>query len=83
MKTVKHGITVTFGDVASMKVGPQMRCGIAELNGKREVAGGLIGMRVGGRPRERTAGGKAKLAELRDRMSKGVEIVTIYNRSGI
>jgi len=83
VKTTTDGVAVTLGDVAWMEIGPQMRRGIAELNGEGEVAGGVIVMRVGENPREVIAAVKAKLAELRDRLPKGVEIVTTYDRSGL
>lgn len=83
VKTAANGIAVTLGDIAWIEIGPQMRRGIAELNGEGEVAGGVIVMRVGENPREVIAGVKAKLAELRDRLPKGVEIITTYDRSGL
>jgi len=83
IKSTANGLAVTLGDVAWIETGPQMRRGIAELNGEGEVAGGVIVMRVGENPREVIAGVKAKLAELRDRLPKGVEIVTTYDRSGL
>ena len=83
VKAVADGVPVTLGDVAWMEVGPQMRRGIAELDGEGEVAGGVIVMRVGANPRDVIAGVKAKLADLRQRLPKGVEIVTTYDRSGL
>ena len=83
VKPVADGVPVTLGDVAWMEVGPQMRRGIAELDGEGEVAGGVIVMRVGANPREVIAGVKAKLADLRERLPKGVEIVTTYDRSNL
>ncbi|OYW25466.1 MAG: CusA/CzcA family heavy metal efflux RND transporter, partial [Caulobacter sp. 12-67-6] len=83
VKPVADGVPVTLGDVAWMEVGPQMRRGIAELDGEGEVAGGVIVMRVGANPRDVIAGVEAKLADLRDRLPDGVEIVTTYDRSGL
>ena len=83
VKSAGEGVPVTLGDVAWIEIGPQMRRGIAELNGEGEVAGGVIVMRSGANPREVIAGVKAKLSELQDRLPKGVEIVTTYDRSGL
>lgn len=77
------GIAVTIGDVATVQLGPDMRRGIAELNGEGEVAGGVIVMRQGKNAREVIEGVRAKLAELKQGLPKGVEIVTTYDRSGL
>ncbi|WP_353229998.1 efflux RND transporter permease subunit [Novosphingobium sp.] len=77
------GIPVTLGDVATVQIGPDMRRGIAELNGQGEVAGGVIVMRQGKNAREVIAGVRAKLAELRASLPPGVEIVPTYDRSGL
>ena len=77
------GIPVTIGDVANVQIGPDMRRGIAELNGQGEVAGGVIVMRQGKNAREVIAGVRAKLGELKASLPPGVEIVTTYDRSGL
>ena len=77
------GIPVTIGDVAAVQLGPDMRRGIAELNGQGEVAGGVIVMRQGKNAREVIAGVRAKLAELKASLPPGVEIVPTYDRSGL
>ena len=77
------GIPVTIGDVAAVQIGPDMRRGIAELNGQGEVAGGVIVMRQGKNAREVIDGVRAKLAELKASLPPGVEIVTTYDRSGL
>ncbi len=75
------GVPVTLGDVAWIEIGPQMRRGIAELNGEGEVAGGIIVMRVGANAREVITAVKAKIADLKTRLPAGVEIVPTYDRS--
>jgi len=80
---VAGGVPVTLGDVATVQVGPEMRRGLAELNGKGEVAGGVIVLRQGKNAREVIDGVKAKLAELKASLPPGVEIVTTYDRSGL
>lgn len=77
------GIPVTVADVASVQIGPDMRRGIAELNGEGEVAGGVIVMRQGKNAREVIEGVRTRLAELKAGLPKGVEIVTTYDRSGL
>jgi copper/silver efflux system protein len=78
-----NGIPVTVGDVATVQIGPEMRRGIAELNGQGEVAGGVIVMRQGKNAREVIDGVRSKLAELKASLPPGVEIVTTYDRSGL
>ena len=83
VRSAAGGIPVTVGDVATVQIGPDMRRGIAELNGEGEVAGGVIVMRQGKNAREVIEGVRAKLAELKQGLPKGVEIVTTYDRSGL
>jgi Cu(I)/Ag(I) efflux system membrane protein CusA/SilA len=65
IRTAAGGIPVTLGDIATVQVGPEMRRGIAELNGEGEVAGGVIVMRQGQNARAVIDGVRAKLEELR------------------
>ena len=81
IRTASGGVPVTLGDVATVQVGPDMRRGIAELNGEGEVAGGVIVMRQGKNAREVIEGVRTKLAELKASLPPGVEIVTTYDRS--
>jgi len=83
IRTAAGGVPVTLGDVATVQVGPDMRRGIAELNGEGEVAGGVIVMRQGKNAREVIEGVRTKLAELKASLPPGVEIVTTYDRSGL
>jgi len=80
LKTV-GGIVVRLGDVARVQIGPEMRRGIAELDGQGEVAGGVVILRSGKNARETIAAVKAKLAELKPGLPQGVEVVTTYDRS--
>ena len=75
------GTPLTVGDVADVRQGPQMRRGIADLNGEGEVVGGIIVMRYGENAREVIQGVREKLAELQQGLPEGVEIVTTYDRS--
>jgi Cu(I)/Ag(I) efflux system membrane protein CusA/SilA len=81
LKVAGVGVPVTLGDVASIQIGPEMRRGIAELNGEGEVAGGVVILRQGKNARETIGAVKAKLAELKGSLPPGVEIVTTYDRS--
>lgn len=76
-----QGIPVRVGDVARVQVGPEMRRGIAELNGEGEVAGGIIVMRSGKNALETIEAVKAKLSALQSSLPRGVEIVPTYDRS--
>ena len=83
LKVTEAGVPVLLGDVARIQVGPEMRRGIAELNGEGEVAGGVIVMRSGKNARETIDAVKAKLAQLKASLPAGVEIVPTYDRSAL
>ncbi|KAF1070878.1 efflux RND transporter permease subunit [Variovorax sp.] len=72
---------VLLRDVATVQVGPEMRRGIAELDGEGEVAGGVIVMRSGKNARSTIEAVKAKLDALKPGLPPGVEIVPTYDRS--
>lgn len=76
-----QGTPLLLRDVANIRLGPQMRRGIAELNGEGEVAGGIVVMRFGGNAQQTIDGVKAKLASLKAGLPAGVEVVTVYDRS--
>lgn len=78
-----QGTPLTIGDVAQVNLGPQMRRGIAELNGEGEVVGGVVVMRFGENAQKTIDGVKAKLEDLKKGLPEGVEIVTVYDRSGL
>ena len=75
------GVPVTLGDVAFVQIGPEMRRGIAELDGEGEVAGGVVIMRSGGNARDTIAAVKLKLDQLKASLPPGVEVITTYDRS--
>ncbi|GAB3458117.1 CusA/CzcA family heavy metal efflux RND transporter [Massilia terrae] len=75
------GVPVRLGDVARIQVGPEMRRGIAELDGQGEVAGGVVILRSGKNARTTIAAVKQKLASLRASLPAGVEVVPTYDRS--
>jgi len=79
--TTNAGVSVRLGDVARIQVGPEMRRGIADLNGEGEVAGGVIIMRSGKNALETIDAVKAKLEQLKPGLPPGVEIIPVYDRS--
>ncbi|RAT14244.1 cation transporter [Lonsdalea populi] len=79
--TARDGVPVRLSDVADLRRGPEMRRGVAELNGEGEVAGGIIIMRSGRNALETLHAVKARLAEVRKSLPSGVEIVPVYDRS--
>ncbi len=76
-----NGTPVRVGDVADVTVGPDIRLGIAELNGMGEAVGGVVVMRYGENALEVIQAIKEKLAELEEGLPPGVGIVTTYDRS--
>ncbi|HRE13587.1 MAG TPA: efflux RND transporter permease subunit [Usitatibacteraceae bacterium] len=81
--TTEAGVAVRLADVARIQVGPEMRRGIAELDGEGEVAGGIIVMRSGKNALETIDLVKAKLESLKRSLPAGVEIVPVYDRSDL
>lgn len=79
----KRGIPILLKDVADIRLGPQMRRGIAELDGEGEVVGGVVVMRYGENALKTIEGVKKKIAELKNGLPKGVEIVETYDRSNL
>ncbi|MGR4049165.1 efflux RND transporter permease subunit [Kosakonia cowanii] len=77
----RDGVPVMLSDVASVRLGPELRRGVAEYNGEGEVAGGVIVMRYGKNALETIHAVKAKLAEIQKTLPTGVEIVPVYDRS--
>ncbi|ORU92160.1 MAG: cation transporter [Cycloclasticus sp. symbiont of Poecilosclerida sp. N] len=83
IKVNKKGVPLLLSDIAEVRVGPQMRRGVAELNGEGEVVGGVIIMRSGENALATIAGVKAKLQMLTASLPSGVEVVTTYDRSSL
>jgi copper/silver efflux system protein len=83
LRTSADGVPVLLGDVASVRLGPEMRRGIGELNGEGEAVGGIIVMRSGKNALDTIAAVKARLEQLRGSLPPGVEIVPVYDRSGL
>lgn len=75
------GTPILLRDVAEVRLGPQMRRGIVDLDGEGEVVGGIVVMRYGENALEVINNVKAKLDSLRAGLPEGVDIVTTYDRS--
>lgn len=75
------GTPLLLGDVAEIRLGPQMRRGITELNGEGEVVSGIIVMRFGENAQGVIEAVKDKLNELQKSLPDGVEIIPTYDRS--
>jgi Cu(I)/Ag(I) efflux system membrane protein CusA/SilA len=78
-----RGTPVRIRDIAHVHTGPELRRGIAELDGEGEVAGGIVVIRFGENALKVIEGVKEKLAELKQGLPEGVEVVTVYDRSGL
>jgi copper/silver efflux system protein len=79
----KQGTPILLKDIAQIRLGPQLRRGIAELNGEGEVVGGVIVMRFGENALKTIDAAKAKLEVLSRSLPEGVEIVEVYDRSSL
>lgn len=79
----RRGTPILLQDLAEVSTGPQMRRGIAELDGEGETVGGIVVMRFGENAQKTINGVKEKLEELKRSLPEGVEVVTVYDRSGL
>src|SRR3989344_7326803 len=77
------GAPIRLDQVAEIRMGPEMRRGITELNGEGEVAGGIIVMRYGENALATIEAVKQKLDSLKKSLPEGVEIVPTYDRAGV
>src|SRR6056297_541720 len=81
--TDTRGTPILLRDLAMVKLGPEMRRGLAELNGEGEVVGGIVVMRYGENARAVIEKVERKIEDLRQGLPEGVEIETVYDRSGL
>lgn len=79
----QNGTPLMLKDIADIVVGPQMRRGIAELNGEGETVGGIVVMRFGENAQNVINRVKTKLEELKKGLPDGVEVVPVYDRSAL
>ena len=83
LRVSNKGIPVLLSDIAEVRTGPELRRGIAELDGEGEVVGGIIVMRWGGNALKTINAVKKKLDELKQSLPQGVQIVETYDRSSL
>jgi len=81
LKTDARGTPVLLRDVASVAIGPEMRRGVSDLDGRGDAVGGIVVMRHSENARDVIARVKARLKELESSLPKGVRFVTTYDRS--
>ena len=79
----RDGTPVFVRDVATVQLGPELRRGLAELDGEGEVAGGVVIMRYGENALDTIRAVRAKLEELKAGLPEGVEIVPVYDRGAL
>jgi Cu(I)/Ag(I) efflux system membrane protein CusA/SilA len=77
------GTPITIGDIGDVQMGPALRRGIADLNGKGEVVTGWVVMRYGANPLATIKAVKNKMAELEGSLPNGVHFVHAYDRSSL
>lgn len=77
------GVPLLLRDVARVEIVPDERRGIAELDGEGEVASGIVLQRVGANALDVIDNAKAEIATIGASLPEGVEIVTVYDRSGL
>lgn len=78
-----RGAAITLGDVADIRLGPEMRRGVGEFNGEGDAVGGVVIMRWGGNALTTIKAVEQKIETLKSSLPEGVEIVTTYNRAGV
>ncbi len=81
VKTNQQGTPVLLRDVATIALGPQIRRGIADLDGAGDTVGGIVVMRQGENALNVIKRVKTKLEEIKPSLPEGVEVVNTYDRS--
>lgn len=77
----RNGTPILLRDVANVQYGPEIRRGLADLNGEGETVGGIVVVRYGANARQVIQDVKVKLAELKKGLPEGVQIQVAYDRS--
>jgi Cu(I)/Ag(I) efflux system membrane protein CusA/SilA len=81
LRVTSSGIPVRLSDVARIQTGPEMRRGIAELDGEGETVGGVVILRSGKNARTTIEAVHNRIDELKSSLPEGVEIIPVYDRS--
>jgi Cu(I)/Ag(I) efflux system membrane protein CusA/SilA len=79
----QRGTPIMLRDVAVVQIGPELRRGLADSNGKGEAVGGIVIMRYGGNALQIIESVKKRLEQLKTGLPEGVRIVPVYDRSGL
>ncbi len=79
----ENGTPILLGSIADVRFGPDIRRGIAELNGEGETVGGIVVMRYGENALDVIKRVKKRIGEIKSSLPPGVEIVTTYDRSNL
>src|SRR5262245_61312880 len=80
---VENGTPVYLKNVATVHLGGDIRRGVAELDGRGEVVGGIVVMRYGENALNVIGGVKKKLDEIKSSLPEGVRVITTYDRSDL
>lgn len=83
LRVNQRGAALTLGDLADIRLGPELRRGVGEFNGEGDAVGGVIIMRWGGNALATIKAVEARLEELRASLPESVELITTYDRSGL
>ncbi len=83
LRVNERGAALTLGDVAEIRMGPELRRGVGEFNGEGDAVGGVVVMRWGGNALTTIEAVEDRLVELRASLPEGVELITTYDRSGL
>jgi len=83
LKVTAQGVPVLLKDIAEIRLGPELRRGVTELNGEGEVTGAVVILRQGENALSAIKAVEARLEALRPGLPEGVEIVTTYDRSNL
>ena len=81
MTNPSSGTPVRIRDVATVTFGPEMRRGVADLDGRGEVVGGVVIMRFGENAHKVIERVKAKIVDVQPMLPKGLKLVSTYDRS--
>lgn len=78
-----RGAAITLGDIADVRLGPEMRRGVGDFNGEGDAVGGVVIMRWGGNALTTIKAVEAKIETLKPNLPQGVELIATYNRAGV
>ena len=78
-----NGVPILLGEVANIQLGPDMRRGIAELNGEGETVGGVVVVRYGANAREVIREVKARLDQAMKGLPADVTYTIAYDRTAL